>query len=281
MNFSALSQNGRAAIAYANKLKWAVFPIYEPMDKYCSCQNPNCTSIGKHPRVNRGFKEATINLNLISNWWVQWPEANIGIATGKQSSLIAVDIDPRHGGEESLIKLIHEYRPLPKTVEAVTGGGGRHILFKPTCYIRNRSNLLPGIDIRGDGGYIVVAPSLHERGQVYEWDLSNHPLNVGIVDIPKWLLDLIQGERKTHDKRPASYWINLFQGVGEGERNIAATQITGYLLRRYIDPLVTYKIIQMWNDQNMPPLNKNELYTIVNSVAGIELERRRKGGHHG
>ena len=90
-----------------------------------------------------------------------------------------MDIDPRHDGNESLDALIAEYGELPMTVEAETGGGGRHPIFRhPGGEIHNRTNIRPGIDVRGDGGYIVAPPSTHISGQHYTWKFGHAPSDV-------------------------------------------------------------------------------------------------------
>ncbi len=148
---------GHAALAYAAR-GWPVFP----------CQ-------GKIPRTPHGFQDATTDGTQIRQWWARWLDATIGVPTGVASGLVVLDIDPRHGGEESLATLIAAHGPLPETVESRTGGGGRHLFFQhPGGYVPNSSGRLgPGLDIRGDGGYVIVPPSLHASGQRYEW--TRHP----------------------------------------------------------------------------------------------------------
>ena len=116
---------------------------------------------------------------------------------------------------------------------------------------------------------------------MYEWELSSLPLQARFAKVPAWLLGLIKEDGKAYVKRTASYWETILLGVEQGQRNVAATQLTGYFLRKYIDPLATYEIMQMWNDRNKPPLNKNQLHTIINSVAGKELARRKRRSGRG
>jgi len=126
--------------------------------------------VGKHPRTEHGLKDATIDEATIFGWWRRWPGANVGIVTGMASGLLVLDIDPRHGGVESLALLEREHGSLPETAEVSTGGGGRHILFlHPGFRVKNRANMMPGVDVRGDDGYIVAPPSLHASGRRYEW----------------------------------------------------------------------------------------------------------------
>ncbi|HOX59663.1 MAG TPA: VapE family protein, partial [Verrucomicrobiota bacterium] len=120
------------------------------------------------------------------------PTANIGVPTGLISGLAVLDVDTLKGGEDSLFDLTRQFGPLPDTVAALTGGGGQHFLFAhpgPGVKIRNSvENLGPGLDVRGDGGYIIVAPSTHVSGRTYEWELSCHPKDIALAPLPEWLL---------------------------------------------------------------------------------------------
>ncbi len=108
----------------------------------------------KRPLVPGGVHAAGTDLEMISHWWTRWPDANVGIQTGKKSGLFVLDVD-RPDGELSLEKICGEHGDLPRTVEAVTGGGGRHLFFQhPGQRIPNRAGLRPGLVIRGDGGYV-------------------------------------------------------------------------------------------------------------------------------
>lgn len=183
------------ALAYAAR-GWRVIALHTPQpDGSCSCGKSTCDSIGKHPRwdaqlLPSGLKSATTDPGIIQVWWSLWPDANIGITTGAGSDFWALDIDPRHGGDLSLEQLIAQHGTLPETIEASTGSGGSHLLFsRPAVGIRNRASFAPGLDTRGDGGYIVVAPSLHASGQRYQWRVS--PDDAPLADAPQWLLDLV------------------------------------------------------------------------------------------
>lgn len=157
---------GQMALTYAAN-NWRVFPVnnIEP-DGTCSCQNPKCSSPGKHPMTKNGVKDATTDTETIKQWWTKHPDANIGIATG--NGLMVVDIDTDKGGEESFIALEEEIGKLPETLEVSTGGGGKHLYYQIDEPIRNRVEVKPGLDIRGEGGYVVAPPSNHVKGE-YQW----------------------------------------------------------------------------------------------------------------
>lgn len=272
----------KAALAYATRLNWHVVPLHSMQDGKCTCSKNDCSSAGKHPRTLNGLSDSTTDPTIIDAWWTKWPEANIGIRTGAVSGFFAIDIDPRHGGNESFDDLTNGYSELPHTVEALTGGGGRHLLFEhPGWEVKNDSMgkvLGTGIDIRGDGGYIVVAPSNHQSGGMYEWELSSRPIETPIAAAPEWLLHKIrekpQATQRAHNNVPSSDWADLMQGLSEGGRNASAASLIGHLLRRYVDPLLVYEIVQLWNTRNNPPLDIEEIDKTFNSIAAIEGRRR-------
>ena len=99
-----------------------------------------------------------------------------------------LDIDPQHGGEETLDGLEAKHGKLPHTPMALTGGGGQHHLFVcPPGFGNTVARFGPGTDTRGERGYIVAPPSKHISGGTYEWELSSDPANVALAPMPKWL----------------------------------------------------------------------------------------------
>jgi len=182
----------RAAFYYAN-YGWPVVPLHSiKRDGGCTCERAGCGSPGKHPRTRYGVKDASRDTVELSRWWQAWPNANVGIVTGERAGIVALDIDPRHDGDKSLAELVREHGELPATVEALTGGGGRHLVFKhPGGVVHNRSNLRPGIDVRGDAGYIVAPPSAHASGGQYRWREGHGPHEMTPAEMPAWLLTLV------------------------------------------------------------------------------------------
>ncbi|MTD31838.1 bifunctional DNA primase/polymerase [Planomicrobium sp. YIM 101495] len=270
--------NLKAAIAYSQRLQWAVFPLHSIEGGQCTCKR-SCGSPGKHPRTQNGLKDATTNVVVIEKWFTMWPDSNIGVATGVASGFWALDVD-RHGvnGFEALEQLTDHFGKLPDTVEAITGGDGSHLLFKHHEGIGNKADLLPGIDVRGEGGYIAVSPSKHQSGKIYSWELSSHPLEINIAEAPQWLLNMVNKPKAaTPVKQPTGHWQMLMNGISEGGRNSAATSLAGHLFRRYVEPSLIVEIMQLWNGRNDPPLEQRELEIIINSIAGKELARRKGG----
>lgn len=214
-----ISRLGRAALIYALELGWRVFPLHSIVDGACSCGAASCTGTkpGKHPRTQRGCLDATTDAAQIKAWWGQWPDANVGVATG--SGLVVIDIDPRHGGEEGFDDVVDRLGRLPDTVEAITGSKGRHIYLRVPdgIEVRNSAGTLGlGVDVRGEGGYVVAAPSTHVSGGVYGWELSSRPTEVEVAEMPRAWLDAVC-------RRPKLRAIKGGAGAGsqvvEGARN--------------------------------------------------------------
>lgn len=146
----------------------------------------------KIPATKHGYKNATKDENKIRKMW-NGTQYNIGLPC-KDNNILVLDVDPRNGGDESLKEIIKKHGDLPKTISAKTGGGGYHYFFNhPNCKIKTKLEGYPGIDIKSNG-YIVVAPSIHPSGGIYEW--THDPENVNLADIPEWLLNLIEKKSK-------------------------------------------------------------------------------------
>lgn len=177
------------------------------------CSGP-CARIGKHPRTPHGRSDATTDVDQIRAWWRRSPTANILVPTGADSGLVVLDLD-RHleqeDGVEAFDGLCRELGiELPETPIALTGGNGVQYFFKhpgADYYITSRcgsSALRPGVELKGDGGYVIVSPSLHRSGRRYCWDAGAHPLDVPVADCPPALLELLVGQRRRRDASPAT-----------------------------------------------------------------------------
>lgn len=162
------------ALHYARDKGWAVLPLhcfYGP-SRRCTCGEETCQNVAKHPRTKHGLKDASKDEKIIRAWWQRWPLSNLGIATGEVSGIFVLDIDPRHEGDKNLAELERQNGKLPRTGTVITGGGGQHFYFRyPSdgTLISNRANIVPGIDVRGTGGFVVAPPSIHASGKAYEW----------------------------------------------------------------------------------------------------------------
>jgi Bifunctional DNA primase/polymerase, N-terminal/Primase C terminal 1 (PriCT-1) len=232
-----------------------------------------CRPRGKEPATANGCNAATVDPCLIERWWRQEPDCNIGIATGARSHVFALDVD---GGdaETALRKLEDEHGALPPTVESITARG-RHLYFEwPGKPVRNSAGTVgPGLDIRGDGGYVLAPPSLHPSGRAYCWSVDSAG---AFAHAPEWLLAKANGGNGNGAATSPSAWRDLVRdGVNEGARNGSFARLAGYLLRHRVDPVVALEMLLSWNATRCrPPLDAAEVVSIVDSIAARELKRR-------
>ena len=146
---------------------------------------------GKKP-INQGGSRAPLTFwKEVKKLFVERPDANYGIATGKVSNLFDLDIDGRKG-RASLRALERKYGPLPPTVTVKTPHGEHRYFRYPGKHVRNSAGRLgPGIDVRGDGGYVVGVGSVNESGTMYTYVRGLGPRSVPVADAPEWLVALV------------------------------------------------------------------------------------------
>jgi len=183
----SVTENKVAALELAQK-GFKVFPLHTALfdDKgaYCSCKKLGCESVGKHPRFKKYLDRATTDPAQIEKWWAEWPDANIGIATGEKSGVFVVDVDGP-AGRASLHTLETLNSKLPDTLSVTTGRGDHRYYRYPGCKVKNStSELAKSVDVRGNGGYVIGPPSIHSSGKHYEWLDAETP----IAEAPDWLI---------------------------------------------------------------------------------------------
>lgn len=237
-----------AARSYATR-GWPVFPL-EPNSKIPY-------------KGSRGFKDATTDENRVTDWWTQFPASNIGVSTGKK--LVVLDVDPRHGGDDSLRSLEQQYGPLPETVISLTGGSGTHYWFAYPAHREIRCSagtLGPGLDVKAHGGYIVVPPSIHPNGTAYSWDAAHHPDDVALAPVPRWLLDKLTAHPDRSDSPKGG------ERILEGQRNEALTREAGRLRRMGLtETELAAALLEINRGRCTPPLPDDEVRGIAASVA--------------
>ena len=237
---------------------------------------------GKTPLVHwQEYQRRLPTDTEIEAWFRHWRFANVGIITGKISGLVVLDVDPRHGGDQSLAEWRQRYGDLPETVRATTGGGGRHVYFAtPQRVLGNRAGVMPGIDLRAEGGLVVAPPSIHPSGRHYAWEVSHQPGEIALAPLPPWLLQILR-EGGEHSGHPLAYWRHLAEsGVEEGRRNDTIASFAGHLLWHGVDPEVALPLLLAWNRTYCrPPLDDAEVTRVVRSIARLhERHEPRPGG---
>lgn len=211
--------------------------------------------------------EATSDGDVVRRWWSSEPNANIGIACGRRSGIVVLDIDSDKGGDESLLTLVAEHGKLPHSSESLTGGGGRHILFThPGITIPNSASKLGmGLDIRGDGGYIVAPPSLHPSGKRYEWEVSSKPSKTQLADMPRWMIDLLVHEEPGGNGHKPS--VEIPDHIREGARNQTLASLAGSMRRRGMGETAIFAALAEENQERCdPPLDEEDVWKIAQSI---------------
>lgn len=180
-----------AALDYA-ALGWRVHP---------------CRPGEKLPILTDWPKRATTDQAIIDRWWGHTPEANIAVATGPGSGVFVLDVDGPEG-ERTLADLERRHGPLPEIYPMQWTGSGRgwqaFFRYPDGRNIRNSAGKLgPKLDTRGDGGYVVIPPSLHPSGRRYGWATDREPWSVPPEPAPDCLVNLLDPPEQPHLKRPA------------------------------------------------------------------------------
>lgn len=254
------------ALSYAQN-GWYVFPLS-----------------GKIPfKGSQGYKDATTNEQQIQTWWTQHPTANIGLATGERSGIIVLDIDPQKGGYYSIKELQQTYEPLPDTRRVSTAHKGLHYYFlypRDGERYQNAVGLAGrvGVDIRANGGYVVLPPSTLFNRLTYTWANPETP----IAPLPLWLHDLILREREQKESipqgvrfalQPGEKWLSLaLEKAREGNRNSIGFWLACQLRDDHIPEAEAQFIMLTYATQL--PTGKDQ-YTAKEALASVRSAYKR------
>jgi putative DNA primase/helicase len=231
---------------------WAVLPLHTPIGGSCDCRRPDCPSPGKHPRTKNGLLDASTDPDQIRRWWGMWPDANVGIAV--PLGTVAVDID----GPEGVDALQARGYALPETATVETGRG-HHYLYRTTEPIGPKTAVLPKVDLRGLGSYLVAPPSLHHGGRRYRW--LREPED-GIAEAPAWISDIVGSGRGLDSPMPS-----IPDVIVEGQRNATLTSLAGSIRRRGAPtPVIVAALLEANRLQCRPPLDEDEVRAIAASI---------------
>jgi len=253
-----------AHIDYAVKYITSGFPViplcWPDYDGDCACGRGHLgKSIGKVPLTDHGLKDATTTQQGVREYWGRWKQANIGIVI--KEGYFVLDVDIEKGGFDSLQSLQEKIGELPKTLQITTGSGGAHFWYKTNKPIRNTARLAgyDGLDIRGQGGYVVAPSSIHRNGLPYEtspvWDGD-------IVMAPPELIELCWKPTVI-----VSQGQNDGTTYSEGQRNDALTRDAGAMRRRGLSEEAIFAALQVTNQQRcQPPLSETEVEQIAHSI---------------
>jgi len=216
------------------------------------------------------YQDMRASAEEVSSWWHRQPEANVGVLTGAVSGLVVLDLDGE-AGRASVAGM-----QIPATPIVHTGHGWHYYFAHPGGHVENAVGLLPGVDVRGDGGYVVAPPSIHQSGARYEWLIA--PSEVPLAETPDWIVRRdARNVVQARESRPRDNWPDLLRRhVPEGRRNQTLTRIAGYLLRQHgLNHYSALELVFAWNlVYCSPPLSREEVLGIFNSIAAREASRR-------
>lgn len=242
-----------AAIKYVNDYGWAVFPV-----------RPD-----KKPYTPNGCKDAKKDIGAIKHWWKKWPDALVGVATGSASNMIVIDedIDETKGldGYHEVASWEHDNQPLPETVQSITGRGGYHLFYHYTgSDIGNRTGILDGVDVRGEGGYIIAPPSRHPNGKLYEWEYSPEDIKMAdLNDAVRAFLAIGNTAEENH--------FHLPDKIKNGVRNDTLFKLACSLQSKGIPDdgiLATLRSVNQTNCET--PVEEDELKRIIKSIGKFD-----------
>lgn len=242
------------ALEYAS-MGFAVFPV---------CQR------NKKPHTPNGCLDAKRDPGAIRFWWSKWPDASIGIATGSISNgLVVVDLDMDEDkdldGYHELDKWERENGSMPESWRSITGRGGYHIFFKSNKIFSNRTRVLPGVDVRGEGGYIIAPPSIHPNGRRYEWEVAPEDMPLAEVDdvVEKLITFGLKDKETQKFELPAT--------IENGTRNDILFRYACSLQSKGFPNDAILDYVQLTNKTRCPdPLTDEEIQTLVESALGYE-----------
>nr|WP_325301982.1 bifunctional DNA primase/polymerase [uncultured Dysosmobacter sp.] len=235
-----------------------------------------CWPMEKNPATTHGCKDATTDLEQIQKWWTGTYFYNIGIATGNGIVVLDVDINDQAGkyGDETLDELEKQCGPLPDTWMCLTGGGGIHYYFAcddPALTVG--VEFAPGLDYRGNGGYVIAPPSVHKNGRTYEWEVNHTPTNCPLAPLPDWLHQLmLQGKEKDKPSNTKPVGSNEApERVTEGSRNAEMFKLASSLRAKGLTvEEITAAMMEANKSRCDPPLSSREIETICRSAGRYE-----------
>jgi len=284
--------NKQIALQYLRK-EFSVIPLISP-----SMVSGNLTQKEIIDKCKRAlvlwteFQHRHPTEDEVNAWWDKWPDANVGIVTGKISHLVVFDIDKKDATEYA-----EEEGGFPITAKANTGKGYHIYVQCPDFEVKNSVNTELGMDIRGDGGYAVAPPSIHGNGNQYTWEDGFSIHEIDPAPCEEWMNYFLKEEANKSSKPPKEkppkpsenpgtvskpatndlYADIMKNGAQQGHRNDMAARLIGHLLGKGNDETVVWEMIKQWNSvKNKPPLDHTELRNTFESIRDLNSKNAKK-----
>jgi replicative DNA helicase len=286
--------NKEIALSYLRK-GWAVIPIKSPSMVNSNMDQKEFIRQCKIPLISwKEFQDRLPTIQEVAEWFDKWPDANIGIVTGKKSNLVVFDLD-----SDGAVEYADNQGGFPETVKVKTGKGYHVYLQYPDFEVRGSVKQQGlDIDIRADGGYVVAPPSIHGSGNVYEWENGYSIHEIDPAPCEPWMIDYLKnvagGNKAENKQKPSENRVEnpnrertespqpeyagiLKNGAMEGMRNHTATKLAGHLFAKGLDDSEVWEMLKLWNStKSNPPLDENELRRTFKSVSKLEGKNKKK-----
>lgn len=258
------------AIAY-RKAGWCVIPAYN-----------------KRPSFDwKKYQTQLPTTEETQEWFEDIPEdGQIALVTGEISGVSVIDIDchkegcpAKKDGECNCFPEAPEsFLPhFPSSLVSKTGSGGYHVFYGYHEKLGNSVGIAhPQLDVRSDGGIIILPPSLHDRfPNEYEWQTEWGVEAIrSLPTVPTFLLSMLK-------EKPKADWNRIVAGMGMGARNSSAAALAGKLASTFHDDDLgaAWELLRLWNThKNSPPMDERELASTFKSIAQAEIAKRAKYG---
>lgn len=253
---------------------WLIFPCMDKKPYFQALQPWE----GKWGWINR----QSLTEEIVRKWWGMFPGAQIALKCGKDSGIAVIDIDWLKNPENGLPDVQGSVMPdelvgkLPVSpLVSTTGGLGKHVFYRHVDIPNSVRRVHPQMDVRSEGGYVILPPSVHRSGNAYRWDEDVSWSEEAVKLLPYFPT---QALKPLNSKQgPAKQdWSTVMRGASQGMRNQTAASLSGLLVRR-LDAHMAWDILELWNEQrNNPPLSSDELRTTFISIVKREYARRTK-----
>ena len=283
--------NKQIALQYLNK-GLSVIPLVSPSMASPELSEEDFIKKCKKPLVGwKAYQKRLPTVDEVAGWFDKWPDANIGIITGKVSGIVVFDLDSEHA-----VEYADNEGGFPDTAKVKTGKGYHVYVKHPGFEIRNDVRKELDLDIRADGGYVVAPPSYHGNGNQYTWEQGFSIFEIDPADCESWMIDYLKQfagspiktaktTPKPSDNRSTAsqsttdnhYADILKNGAKQGQRNHTATKLIGHLLGKGNDPEMVWEMVKQWNiAKNSPPLDEVELCNAFDSIRKLDQKTAKK-----
>ena len=251
---------------------WQLYPVNGVDDEgTCACpKGAACPHPGKHPTTPHGFNDASSDPERIAELFTRWPGKNVGLKTGRASDTVIIDVDPRHGGMETLGGLQAEHGYLPPTRLHATGGGGfQYALRCPEGMVEVPSRTIgPGVEVKADGAGVVLPPSSHASGGRYEVLLRGPlaPLPSWVAEMPDRELRILTGGAESPTESRFKLPGHIYETASPRNRTLFDY---GCSLRAHgWDPAAILAELRRVNAERcVPPMSDHEVQKVAGSAS--------------